>query len=107
VLTFGVSSTRISFHVNAPRSIVYRALLDCARGRDVDGADRHDQPRACVRRPRGWIVPDLAHVRRADGTGKTTAHTDTHHGRFVKLVTNGRLSKWSSSRRRIPRCAAR
>ena len=22
------------------------------------------------------------------GTGKTTAHTDTFHGRFVKLVTN-------------------
>src|SRR5205809_7536636 len=22
------------------------------------------------------------------GTGKTTAHTDTYHGRFVKLVTN-------------------
>src|SRR4051794_19259972 len=22
------------------------------------------------------------------GTGKTTAHTDTHHGRFVKLVPN-------------------
>ena len=22
------------------------------------------------------------------GTGKTTAHTDTYHGRFVKLVTD-------------------
>ena len=25
------------------------------------------------------------------GTGKTTAHTDTYHGRFVKLVTNKRV----------------
>jgi uncharacterized protein YndB with AHSA1/START domain len=25
------------------------------------------------------------------GTGKTTAHTDTFHGRFVKLVTNERV----------------
>ena len=25
------------------------------------------------------------------GTGKTTAHTDTYHGRFVKLVTNERV----------------
>jgi uncharacterized protein YndB with AHSA1/START domain len=25
------------------------------------------------------------------GTGKTTAHTDTYHGRFVKLVPNERL----------------
>jgi hypothetical protein len=24
----------------------------------------------------------------ATGTGKTTAHTDTYHGRFVKLVTD-------------------
>ncbi len=36
------------------------------RGRDVEGADRHDQPRACVRCPRGWLVPDLSHLRRAD-----------------------------------------
>jgi uncharacterized protein YndB with AHSA1/START domain len=25
------------------------------------------------------------------GTGKTTAHADTYHGRFVKLVTNERV----------------
>jgi uncharacterized protein YndB with AHSA1/START domain len=25
------------------------------------------------------------------GTGKTTAHTDTYHGRFVKLVPNERV----------------
>jgi uncharacterized protein YndB with AHSA1/START domain len=25
------------------------------------------------------------------GVGKTTAHTDTYHGRFVKLVTNERV----------------
>ena len=25
------------------------------------------------------------------GTGKTTAHVDTYHGRFVKLVTNERV----------------
>lgn len=41
------------------------------------------------------------------GIGKTTARTDTYHGRFVKLVTNDRLSKWSSSRPQIPRYAAR
>ena len=80
-------STRISRRVNAPREVVYRALLD-ARGRDVDGTDRHNQPRAHVRRPRRWLVPDLAHLRAPTGTGKTTAHTDTYHGRFVKLVEN-------------------
>jgi len=74
--------------VNAPRAIVYRALLDA---------------RAVVK----WKVPSgmTCHVHAFDareggsfrisltyaaptGTGKTTAHTDTYHGRFVKLVTN-------------------
>ncbi len=81
-------STRISRHVNAPRAIVYRALLD---------------PRAVAT----WKVPTgmTSHVHSFDareggafrisltydeptGTGKTTAHTDTYHGRFVKLVPN-------------------
>ena len=30
------------------------------------------------------VNPDAAPT----GAGKTTAHTDTHHGRFVKLVPN-------------------
>ena len=76
----------------SPRERVPRDCLShasrFARGRDLDGADRYDQPRACVRRPRRWFVPDLAHVRCAERAGKTTAHTDTYHGRFVKLVTN-------------------
>lgn len=83
-----MSSTRISYHVNAPRAIVYRALLD---------------PRAVAT----WKVPTgmTSRVHAFDpreggsfrvsltydeptGTGKTTAHTDTYHGRFLKLVTN-------------------
>ena len=84
----GMSSTRISRRVNAPRAIVYRALLD-------------------ARAVATWMVPTgmTSHVHAFDareggsfrisltydeptGTGKTTAHTDTYHGRFVKLVTN-------------------
>jgi uncharacterized protein YndB with AHSA1/START domain len=83
-----VSSTRISHRVNAPRTNVYRALLD-------------------ARAVATWMVPTgmTSHVHAFDpreggsfrisltydeptGTGKTTAHTDTYHGRFVKLVTN-------------------
>jgi len=82
------STTRISRHVNASRAMVYRALLD-------------------ARAVATWMVPDgmTSHVHAFDareggsfrisltydaptGTGKTTAHTDTFHGRFVKLVTN-------------------
>ncbi|HEV8720132.1 MAG TPA: SRPBCC domain-containing protein [Candidatus Binatia bacterium] len=83
-----MSSTRISRRVNAPRSRVYRALLD-------------------ARAVATWKVPTgmTSHVHEFDaceggsfrisltydaptGTGKTTAHTDTYHGHFVKLVTN-------------------
>jgi len=82
------NSTRISRHVNAPRANVYRALID---------------PRAVAT----WMVPDgmtsYVHLFEAreggsfrisltydapTGTGKTTAHTDTYHGRFAKLVPN-------------------
>jgi uncharacterized protein YndB with AHSA1/START domain len=81
-----VSSTRLCQHVNAPRAKIYRALLD-------------------ARAVTTWMVPDgmTSEVHAFDpreggsfrisltydeptGTGKTTAHTDTHHGRFVKLV---------------------
>jgi uncharacterized protein YndB with AHSA1/START domain len=83
-----MSATRISCHINASRAAVYRALLDA---------------RAVAK----WKVPDgmTCHVHTIDareggsfrisltydaltGTGKTTAHTDTYHGRFVKLVPN-------------------
>jgi hypothetical protein len=42
-----------------------------------------------------------------DRIGKTTAHTDTHHGRFVKLVPDEQVVKWSSSRQKFRRCAAK
>jgi uncharacterized protein YndB with AHSA1/START domain len=83
-----VSSTRISRHINAPRTTVYRALLD------ADAVET-------------WMVPTgmTSHVHAFDPreggafrisltydelteTGKTTAHTDTYHGQFVKLVPN-------------------
>src|SRR5215218_9747293 len=83
-----MSTTRVSCRVNAPRASVYRALLD------ADAVAT-------------WMVPTgmTSHVHAFDpreggsfrisltydeptGTGKTTAHTDTYHGRFVKLVPN-------------------
>ena len=101
-----MTATRISQRVNAPRPKVYRALID---------------PRAVAT----WMVPTgmTSHVHAFDpreggafrisltydaptGTGKTTAHTDTYHGRFIKLVSR-RSWKWSNSRRRILPCRAR
>jgi uncharacterized protein YndB with AHSA1/START domain len=54
----------------------------------VEGAHRHDQPRACVRSREGGSFRISLTYDEPAGTGKTTAHTDTYHGRFVKLVTN-------------------
>jgi uncharacterized protein YndB with AHSA1/START domain len=82
---------RSANHVNAPRANVYRALLD-------------------ARAVETWMVPIgmTSHVHVFDaregglfrisltydeptGTGKTTAHTDTYHSHFVKLVPNEQL----------------
>jgi uncharacterized protein YndB with AHSA1/START domain len=84
-------STRVSQHVDAPRELVYRLLID---------------PDAIA----AWKVPDemTCHVHafepRVGGTfrisltydagsslGKTGAHTDTYYGRFVELVPNERI----------------
>src|SRR3712207_4879327 len=81
-----VTTTRVSRRLAAPRAAVYRALLD---------------PGAVAR----WKVPEGMTCRvhefdaREGGTlrvsltydepsaqGKTTAHTDTYRGRFVRLV---------------------
>jgi len=86
-----MSSSRVRRRVNAPRASVYRALLDA---------------RAVAQ----WMVPTgmTSHVHAFDAReggsfrisltydapterGKTTARTDTYHGRFVKLVTNERV----------------
>lgn len=86
-----MSSTRISRHLNAPRARVYRALLD---------------PRAIE----AWKVPDGMTCRVYDfdareggafrisltydspaAAGKTTAHTDTYHGRFARLVPDEQI----------------
>jgi uncharacterized protein YndB with AHSA1/START domain len=86
-----MSTTRLTRHLPAPRARVYRALLDAE----------------AVRR---WMVPDSmsSHVHAFDPreggafrisltydapttAGKTSAQTDTFHGRFVKLVPDAEV----------------
>jgi uncharacterized protein YndB with AHSA1/START domain len=88
-----VSATRIHRRVTAPRERVYDALLD-------------------VRAVATWMVPDgmTSHVHLFDPReggafrisltydepteiGKTSAHTDTYHGRFVKLLPNEQVEQ--------------
>jgi uncharacterized protein YndB with AHSA1/START domain len=83
-----VSSTRISRRVNAPRAIVYHALLDAravAIWKVPTGMTSHVH--AFDAREGGSFRISLTYAA-PTATGKTTAHTDTYHGRFVKLVTN-------------------
>lgn len=83
-----MSSTRVSRRVNAPRERVYRALLDeraVATWRVPTGMTSHVH--AFDPREGGSIRISLTYDSPTE-TGKTTTHTDTYHGRFVKLVTN-------------------
>ena len=74
--------------MNAPRAIVYRALLDArsvATWKVPTGMTSHVH----VFDPReGGSFRISLTYEEPTRTGKTTAHTDTYHGRFVKLVTN-------------------
>jgi uncharacterized protein YndB with AHSA1/START domain len=83
-----MSSTRISRRVNAPRADVYRALLDAravATWKVPTGMTSHVH--AFEGREGGAFRISLTYEE-PTRTGKTTAHTDTYHGRFVRLVTN-------------------
>ena len=83
-----MGATRISIVVNAPRARVYRALLDAravATWMVPDGMT--SQVHAFDAREGGAFRISLTYDA-PTGTGKTTAHTDTYHGRFVKLVPN-------------------
>jgi uncharacterized protein YndB with AHSA1/START domain len=79
-------STRVSQHVAAPRSVVYRALLDAdavARWRVPEGMS--SQVHEFDPREGGAFRVSLTYDA-PDATGKTSAHTDTYHGHFRSLV---------------------
>ena len=83
-----MSTTRINWHVNAPRVVVYRAFLEAnavATWMVPSGMSSHVH--AFDAREGGLFRISLTYDG-PTGTGKTTAQTDTFHGRFVKLVAN-------------------
>ncbi|MFE2428955.1 SRPBCC domain-containing protein [Streptomyces sp. NPDC059373] len=84
-------ATEISRHVSAPRSAVYRALLDAAaiaKWRVPAGMSSHVHEFDA--REGGSFRISLTYDA-PTGTGKSAAHTDTYHGRFVKLVPNAQV----------------
>jgi uncharacterized protein YndB with AHSA1/START domain len=81
-----VYSTRISRHVRAPRSAVYRALLDAdaiAKWRVPAGIS--SQVHEFDGREGGSFRVSLTY-HAPDRAGKSALRTDTYHGHFVKLV---------------------
>ena len=81
-----MTSTRITRRVNAPRARVYRALIDpnaVAKWRVP--ISMTSQVHFFDGREGGAFRVSLTYAA-PDRAGKTTAHTDTYHGRFVKLV---------------------
>ena len=81
-----MSVTRVSRHLKASRAIVYRALIDAeqvARWKVPTGMTC--QVHTFDGRAGGTFRISLTY-HAPDRVGKTTAHTDTYHGRFVALV---------------------
>ena len=79
-------STRVHRHIAAPRSTIYRLLLDptaIAQWKVPDGMTA--QVHAFEAREGGMIRVSLTYDS-PDAAGKSMAHTDTYHGRFVRLV---------------------
>jgi len=86
-----MSTTRISRHINAPRAVVYRTILDplaIPQWKVPDGMTC--QVHAFDVREGGTFRISLTYDS-PTGAGKTTAHTDTYHGRFLKLVPNEQI----------------
>jgi uncharacterized protein YndB with AHSA1/START domain len=81
-----VYATRVSQRIDAPRAAVYRALLDpeaIARWRVPDGM--HSEVHEFSAREGGRFRVSLTYDA-PDSAGKSSAHTDTYHGRFLRLV---------------------
>jgi uncharacterized protein YndB with AHSA1/START domain len=86
-----MSSTHITRRIDAPRAEVYAALLDAdAIGKWKVPTGMTSRVHTFEAREGGRIRVSLTYDAQA-GTGKTSAHTDTYHGRFVQLVPNERV----------------
>jgi uncharacterized protein YndB with AHSA1/START domain len=83
-----VRSTRVEIHISAPREVVYRLLLDplaVVKWRVPSGmtAKLHEFDA----REGGAVRVSLTYRTQTE-KGKTDSHTDTYHGRFIRLVPN-------------------
>jgi uncharacterized protein YndB with AHSA1/START domain len=86
-----VSSTHISHYIKAPRARVYAALLDAqAVGNWRVPAGMTSEVHVFEPREGGSFRVSLTYDS-PTATGKSSAHTDTYHGKFVELVSDERV----------------
>ena len=86
-----MSSTRVTRHLQAPRARVYRAFLDAKAVENwMVPTGMTSQVHAFEGKEGGVFRISLTYDA-PTGAGKTTAHTDTYHGRFVTLVPNEKI----------------
>jgi uncharacterized protein YndB with AHSA1/START domain len=86
-----MTATRISRHVKAPRSKVYHALLDArAVATWMVPTGMTSQVHEFDSREGGTFRISLTYDA-PTGAGKTSAHTDTFHGRFIELVADEKV----------------
>ncbi len=86
-----MGATRTSRHINAPRAMVYNALLDAnaiATWRVPNGMTSYVHE---FNAHEGGSFRVSLTYDAATGIGKTNLHTDTYHGRFVALVPNEKV----------------
>ena len=86
-----MATTRSTRIIRAPRSAVYRALLDAGSVQQwMVPEGMTSEIHEFEGREGGTFWISLTYDM-PTGTGKTSAHTDTYHGRFEELVPNERV----------------
>jgi uncharacterized protein YndB with AHSA1/START domain len=81
-----MTTTRVSRHIDAPRSAVYRALLDAGAVQQWMVPDAMTSEIHAFDATEGGAFRISLTYEEPTGVGKSSAQTDTFHGRFVRLV---------------------
>ncbi len=86
-----MASTKIQRYIAAPRAVVYRAFLEAkAVERWMVPSDMTSEVHVFEPREGGAFRISLTYDG-DEGTGKTSANTDTQRGRFVTLVADEKI----------------
>ena len=81
-----MTTTRVFRRIAAPRSEVYRALLDAGAVQQWMVPDNMTSEVHAFEAAEGGAFRISLTYDEPDSTGKSNAHTDTFHGRFTRLV---------------------